>query len=63
MDRLTLGRRRAQEFRQRRRGIPSAEQVAARVTTYHAKEAEKMAEFQSLVGGYGGDKMHIPRRE
>lgn len=56
-------RRRMQEIRQRRRGIPDANQVAERVKIYRAQEAEKMAEFHDLVSRRGGEKIQMPPRD
>lgn len=54
-------RRRAQERRDARRGVDPVA-VAARVGAYQAREAERMSQFQELVGGFGGERIHIPER-
>lgn len=54
-------RRRARERRDARRGVDPVA-VAARVGAYQAREAERMSQFQELVGGFGGERIHIPER-
>lgn len=54
-------RRRARERRDARRGVDPAA-MAARVGAYQAREAERMSQFQELVGGFGGERIHIPER-
>ena len=58
---VLAARRRAQERRDARRGVDPAA-VAARVGAYRAREAERMSQFQELVGGFGGERIHIPER-
>ena len=58
---VLAARRRARERRDARRGVDPAA-VAARVGAYQAREAERMSQFQELVGGFGGERIHIPER-